>query len=221
MSQRLLSLLFALLLVADLLALATAHPLGHALTKSLLMPVLMLQLWRATRYSQLLGWRWVMTALFFSWLGDLLLLRGSENLYFMAGLLSFLTAHVLYIFFFRRFRSPAPSHRNNSIMLPVLVMAYSIAFYAILWPHLGAMRLPVALYCLVITIMLLQALATRPAAGHPAWLYFCCGAALFVLSDSVLAFDKFYASYPGLGLVVMATYGSAQWLITQGTLRSS
>nr|MCU0394611.1 lysoplasmalogenase [Chitinophagaceae bacterium] len=97
---------------------------------------------------------------------------------------------------------------------------HGFAFYAILWPHLGAMRLPVAVYCLVITIMLLQALATRPGAGDRSFRYFTMGAALFVLSDSVLAFDKFYASYPGLGLVVMATYGCAQWLIVQGSMRS-
>ena len=219
--QRLLSLLFALLLAADLLAIAVSWPLLHAITKSLLMPVLMLQLWLANRQAENREWTWVLVGLFFSWLGDMLLLRGSESLFFMAGLLSFLTTHVLYIFYFRHFRSPNKSHpQNRPYLLPVLVFAYSLSFYALLWPHLQAMRLPVAVYCLVITIMLLQALATRPGAGDRSFRYFTMGAALFVLSDSVLAFDKFYASYPGLGLVVMATYGCAQWLIVQGSMRS-
>ncbi|MCU0396104.1 MAG: lysoplasmalogenase family protein, partial [Chitinophagaceae bacterium] len=78
--QRLLSLLFALLLAADLLAIAVSWPLLHAITKSLLMPVLMLQLWLANRQAENREWTWVLAGLFFSWLGDMLLLRGGESL---------------------------------------------------------------------------------------------------------------------------------------------
>jgi hypothetical protein len=40
-----------------------------------------------------------------------------------------------------------------------------------------------------------------------------------VLSDSVLAVEKFLTAFPGSGIVVMLTYGTAQWMIVEGSLR--
>ena len=45
------------------------------------------------------------------------------------------------------------------------------------------------------------------------------GALLFVLSDSVLAINKFYQSFEAAGVVVMTTYGLAQLFITEGAIR--
>jgi uncharacterized membrane protein YhhN len=42
------------------------------------------------------------------------------------------------------------------------------------------------------------------------------GAAFFVLSDSMLAINKFYMGFPMAGLFIMITYASAQFCIVQG-----
>lgn len=44
------------------------------------------------------------------------------------------------------------------------------------------------------------------------------GAALFVLSDSVLAINKFYQSFELAGLLIMLTYGAAQYFIVKGAI---
>ncbi|MGO8055650.1 lysoplasmalogenase family protein, partial [Rhizobium leguminosarum] len=42
------------------------------------------------------------------------------------------------------------------------------------------------------------------------------GAACFVLSDSLLAFNKFYAPFEFAGIAIMLTYGIAQLFIAAG-----
>jgi uncharacterized membrane protein YhhN len=154
-----------------------------------------------------------------SWLGDLFLLKGAEPAFFIAGLLSFLTTHVLYIIYFRQYK---PSLDQTWFwkhpILSFLVAAYGIAYYAFLLEKLGSMVIPVAVYCVVITIMLLQAMACQDTVKGSVYRLFVGGAALFVLSDSILAFNKFYQPLPWSGVAIMATYGIAQLLITNGAI---
>lgn len=44
------------------------------------------------------------------------------------------------------------------------------------------------------------------------------GALLFIISDSVLAINRFYNQFEPAGLIVMLTYGLAQLLITDGAI---
>ena len=44
------------------------------------------------------------------------------------------------------------------------------------------------------------------------------GALLFVISDSVLAINKFYQSFELAGIVIMLTYGFAQLFIIEGAI---
>ena len=45
------------------------------------------------------------------------------------------------------------------------------------------------------------------------------GALLFVLSDSILAINKFYMPFDLAGTFIMLTYGFAQYLIVQGAVK--
>jgi len=45
------------------------------------------------------------------------------------------------------------------------------------------------------------------------------GALLFVISDSVLAINKFYQSFEMAGVIIMLTYGLAQLFIVQGAIK--
>lgn len=193
--------------------------MAQAFSKALLMPMLMVQLLVAKRKMQETAWRLVLLGLLASWLGDLLLLKGSEPLYFIGGLVSFLTTHLLYIVYFRRYK---PSLDQiwfwKHPVISFLVAGYGIAYYAFLLEKLGSMLVPVAVYCLVITIMLLQALACQRNVAPGVYRYFVGGAALFVLSDSILAFNKFYMPVAWAGVAIMGTYGVAQLLITNGAI---
>ena len=87
------------------------------------------------------------------------------------------------------------------------ILIYVFSFLAFLNPHLaGGMKIPVTLYAFALGSMLYFAIRLRNQTI--VW-----GAFFFVVSDSVLAFGKFYYSFPGISTVVMSTYIVAQLLL--------
>ena len=82
------------------------------------------------------------------------------------------------------------------------------------------MKVPVVVYGAVISAMFfvaLQLLFYKSKASRQIIL----GAVLFVISDSVLAFNKFYSSFNNAGLVIMLTYTFAQYFITKGIVSNN
>lgn len=162
--------------------------------------------------------KWIIAALFFSWAGDVLLLFDSRQTnFFLLGLSAFLIAHIFYIIFFHRVRMA--ERPATKLRILVFVVLYYILLVSFLSPHLGDMRLPVRIYGLVISFMLLLAMhmffINDKTAGK--WMMF--GALLFVISDSILAIDKFYNRFEFAGILIMLTYGLAQLFITQGAIQ--
>lgn len=89
----------------------------------------------------------------------------------------------------------------------------------VLYPHLGELRIPVVVYALVLVIMVLNALFRYGRTPNSSfWLVFI-GAFLFMLSDSLLAINKFKAPIPQGGIWIMTSYISAQYLIVEGIIR--
>ncbi len=148
----------------------------------------------------------IVLGLLFSLGGDVFLMLPSDR--FIFGLLSFLVAHLFYIAAFTR-----GVGFGLTWWALLLYVVYGAAMLALLWPQLGAMRLPVLIYMAVILIMGWQALERRHALGTPASLAAAVGAALFVISDSALALDRFRRPFPAARAVVLTTYFAAQWLI--------
>jgi len=119
---------------------------------------------------------------------------------FLLGLASFLMGHIWYVVAFT-----ASPGRRDSIPLAVVGVVYPLAFVAVLWGGLPSdMRLPVLVYGGVIASMAYTAV-TRRRTSSGAWTAAVAGALLFVVSDSVLAWNRFVTPLPGgLGkLVVM------------------
>ena len=85
--------------------------------------------------------------------------------------------------------------------------------------NLGTMRYPVILYMVIIMLMFLAATHRQKEVGKLSYNLILIGAILFVVSDSILALNKFYKPilYPQIS--IMLTYGLAQLLITLGILR--
>ncbi|GAA1059764.1 lysoplasmalogenase [Agromyces bracchium] len=175
-------------------------------TKLLLMPALVVAVLVARPRASATTWL-LITALILSWGGDALL-TGSGDGWFVAGLLSFLAAHVAYVVLFVRL--PAAGRR-----LPWWALAYVAwfaAFLALLAPGLGGLLVPVAVYGAVLGTMAALAGGLGGAVAF--------GGALFVVSDSVLALGRFLPGYEFAAhdLVVMSTYLAAQGLIAFGVL---
>jgi uncharacterized membrane protein YhhN len=81
------------------------------------------------------------------------------------------------------------------------------------------MKLPVRIYGVVISMMFLLAMHMLFIKNRPAGKWMMIGALLFVISDSTLAFNKFYQSFEIAGPLIMLTYGLAQLFIVEGAAR--
>jgi uncharacterized membrane protein YhhN len=131
------------------------------------------------------GWL-LLAGLALSWVGDVLLIPKAKAA-FLAGLGSFLAAHLAYAGAFAvRGLSPWVAVGTLAVLLVPrhLVMRW-------LAPHVSAgMRLPVSLYALAITVMVAGAVGTVAARFDP-WLL--AGAVAFYLSDLSVARDRFVA----------------------------
>jgi uncharacterized membrane protein YhhN len=162
--------------------------------------------------------KWILPALFFSWVGDILLMfQVASQLFFLLGLSSFLLAHIFYIIFFQSIR--AREKTTPKLWLLLIVLVYYTALISFLSPHLRDMKLPVIIYGAVISLMLSLALDMLFISNKRAGRWMMTGALLFVLSDSVLAINQFYQSFPLAGVIIMLTYGLAQLFIIEGAIK--
>lgn len=150
--------------------------------------------------------RWIGIGLLFSLAGDLLL-DWPDDL-FVFGLGAFLLAHLAYL------RAYFSDSRRPALAALLLALVTGGAMFAVLaGGGLGELLIPVACYALVISLMLWRALARL---GHPdlqpraTWLA-AGGAALFVLSDSLIGIDRFVASFAAAPYAIILSYWLGQW----------
>lgn len=161
--------------------------------------------------------KWILFALFFSWAGDVLLMFVPKNdIFFLLGLASFLLAHIFYIVFFHHVRV-RESVKSNPWLLLVVVIYYA-ALITWLSPYLGDMKLPVRIYGVVISVMFMLAMHMLSIKNKVAGNWMMWGALLFVISDSVLAINKFYQPFEAANVIIMLTYGLAQLFIVKGAV---
>lgn len=192
----------------------------YAIAKSLLMPALMLLLFFGNSTGA--GNGIIIAGLFFSWTGDILLLfENKDPLFFIGGLISFLTTHVFYIIYFLKTRSSQTSLLRNQPWMAALVAAYGVSLVLFLSPHLGEMKLPVTIYAAVICAMVICSLHVFTKTNKPANILFVAGAILFAASDSLLAVNKFYKPFAGAGMMIISTYCVAQLSIVMGVIKRS
>lgn len=146
--------------------------------------------------------RVLLAALVLSWLGDALLMS-KRSTAFLAGLGSFLLAHLC---FAAAFVLRGVDGRYSSIAtLVVLVAALGVVRWLI--PHVtGKMRVPVFAYVLAISVMVTLAWGTVPSLVIP------LGATLFFASDLAVARERFVAPSPWNRRWGLPLYYAAQLL---------
>ena len=178
-------------------------------------PVIALLLWLRTAPSGLYR-RWISLGLLASLAGDILLDWPADL--FVFGLGAFLLAHLAYL------RAYLSDCRQPAWLALLLALGAGGTMFAILASaNLGPLLIPVACYALAISAMLWRALArlgqpglpsisTRLAAG---------GAALFVLSDSLIGINRFVAPFDAAPLAIMLTYWLGQWAIAASAFNRS
>ena len=152
-------------------------------------------------------------SLLFSSLGDMFLALDANKL-FVFGLGSFLIAHLLYVaLFVRNWPKPLTASAAQKLLVALLILN-SAAMFVWLRPSLGSLAAPVAAYLVAITAM---GVAATLASLRTRWVV--VGALLFILSDSLIAVDKFKTPVEQREYLVWSTYYAAQLLIAAGFLR--
>ena len=158
--------------------------------------------------------RWICIGLVFSLAGDILLDWPGDL--FVFGLGAFLIGHLAYL------RAYVSDSRLPALPALLLALIAGGAMFAILASSgLGELLIPVACYATAISLMLWRALARI---GHPdlqpgsTWLA-AVGAALFVLSDSLIGIDRFVTSFDAAPYAIILTYWLGQWGIAASAFR--
>lgn len=161
-------------------------------------------------------------AFFFSWIGDLLMMFAVNFSFFISGIALFLVAQIVYIFLFLRtidLSGKTPFLKKNPIWL-IPYLAYGLIVYIVLFPQLDAI-LRIAVFVYIIAILTMSAMAlNRFGNGHPiSFSLVFAGSLFFVLSDTLIAVNRFLVAIPYEGVLIMITYIAAQYLIMIGLLK--
>ena len=152
--------LFTAFSVLHLVSLLIKQGLFKAITKSLLMPLL---LGMYIFGAQNIFWP-VAAALVLGWAGDVFLLKIESLVRFRLGLASFLLGHLAYIIALINFAQP---FNTNALAVSfAAAIAFGITMYKIVHPN-REMKIPVVVYETVITAMAILAFQVFLNKGNP------------------------------------------------------
>lgn len=155
-------------------------------------------------------------ALIFSLIGDILLLFVFKSkAFFIAGLVAFLIAHIMYCLVFLK-------HRNKSKKpygFMAILIVYALGLFWFLKSGLNDLLIPVILYMLALLTMATFAFLRKVGVNKLSYNLVLLGALTFIISDSLLALNKFYTAVPLADFSIMFTYALAQLLIVIGLLQ--
>lgn len=152
--------------------------------------------------------KWLLIGFLFSAVGDIFLELDNTK-FFVHGLGSFLVAHLFYSIGLFSKKSSIKDHK----FIASFILLFSISMIFILSPKLGNLLIPVSIYIFVISIM--GVLSCGFLDNSP---LVTLGAGLFIISDSLIAINKFLVAIPKAGIFIMITYYAANFLIGYGFL---
>lgn len=193
----------------------------HYSIKPLFMMLLMLFHWKMLSGIPTLFSRLVQFGLFFSWIGDIALMFDEKfEILFVVGLAAFLIAHIGYA---SAFLLNIPKDEQHDIIAGIklmspFVLATGLFFYFIVDGIPDKLFLPVLAYTIVITVMGVTS-AWRKGHVKPAtYSWILIGAILFILSDMVIAVNKFVVDFDYDAILNMTLYLTGQFMITVGAI---
>ncbi len=173
-------------------------------------------------YTQLKGRfsKRIFIGLVFGLIGDsLLMFVKVHNSFFISGLIAFLLGHIAYITaFYIDYKWQTSIHKKESLTAIIVLLVFCIGSYVMLNHNLGPLQIPVIVYALVICLMVVMAVNRKGRVKTLSYNLIFYGAVLFLISDAILAYDKFVHPIKLAGVFIMATYTISQFLITIGAI---
>jgi len=218
-SSLLLHLLFAVIVIVELLG----RLLDNIQMEYFMKPLIMI--WIAVYF--LLSARKstftipVLLAFFFSWVGDnFLMLSGKNELFFYAGVGGFFCAQLSYIFTYVKYsETGGRGYLQKNPWITIFFLTYVAAILLLLFPGLEGMMKPViTIYAFSLAGMSMMALNRSGRVGVLSFKLVFFGSLLFLISDTMIAINKFHSAIPLAGFLIMITYISAQYLIMRGLI---
>jgi len=147
----------------------------------------------------------ILAGLLFSLLGDILLMLPGDR--FLAGLAAFFIAHLFYIAGFG-------IDQGALVFWPVLpVFGLTALTGWFLKDGMEGMRIPAYTYMGVISVMVWLSWSRWISGGEINHLLALCGAGLFMVSDLILAINRFKKEIKAARALDLLTYYTGQWLI--------
>jgi alkylglycerol monooxygenase len=139
---------------------------------------------------------------------------------FVGGIAAFLVAHLAYLAAMRLPRGRAPAHAAAA--LPAIAIGGSMGWLLVAGGRVPApLLVPVAVYMTILSAMLARATGRAFVGSRsPESRLLAAGAAMFVLSDSIIALSRWVMDIPYPKLAILATYFAAQRLIVAGADRA-
>jgi uncharacterized membrane protein YhhN len=207
------------------LALACAHLIcegfklmtARYLLKPLLMPSLAVYYLCSTKAPH----KFLLAALFASWLGDVFLMipdPQKTRKYFKPGLAAFLLGHVFYITVFFPYAARLEAFPGGGWLLLLPYLGLGILGFRLISPHAGAMKKAIIAYVIVITSMGISTVFPLGQVSLHGVILAMAGSLIFMVSDIVNAYNKFVAEVVNERVYTMSTYLLGQFLLVQGFL---
>ena len=147
----------------------------------------------------------IVFGLVFCLFGDAFLLFNS---YFLFGLGSFLIGHLFFLYAFVKRQG---WQKRYGMGLFLVILAIGICW--LIQDKLNTLLIPVLLYMLVIVMMSWQGWGLALNSKTKNLRSLGLGVSLFMFSDTLIAFDKFYIPFSYSGLLILATYWIAIYII--------
>lgn len=219
MKTKLYSFIFAIVYIIQLFAETSENVPLRNFSKPLIVITLLMWLYSTTKLRGKFHKR-IFTGLIFALVGDvLLMLQDGRTSFFIYGLVAFLLCHIFYIRAFTLDHKSNPNYKIPFFLWAVAALIiFCVGLFFYLQPFLGAMQFAVLFYAIIITFMAIMAVNRYGKVNIFSYKLILSGALFFLLSDSALAINKFAFPIPQSGVLIMATYMIAQYLIVYGTI---
>lgn len=204
------TLLFLVVAITDVYAVITQNKIIEMIFKPMLMTTLVVVYLVSVKKPNF----WLISALFFSFWGDVFLL--DKQNYFVFGLASFLMAHIIYIKITTDFLDKHLSVKMISSAIPFVLLFAGILYLT--YANLGDMLIPVLVYGVAIATFGAAALLNYRQSKTTPNLWLLLGAILFIVSDSFIALNNFYMAKPLFSVVIIVLYILSQFLICKALI---
>lgn len=214
--RRISLMLFVVVSLGEILSGILGSTFLHMVCKPMIMLTLGIYYLYHSSHRSIIVW----LAIFFSFAGDILLMfEAQQPIFFMLGLSAFLLAHIFYVIAYRQHQDESDDNALKGIQkirfaFPIVLAGTGLI--VVLYPSLGDLKLPVVIYALVLIIMVLNAVFRYGRTSSTSFGLVFGGSLLFMMSDALLAINKFFEPVASADFWIMSAYILAQFLIIKG-----